>query len=142
MMIPLADEREKVIVNLVHTYNVLLDITQSVLKAFNINDQHYNILKVLEYSYPKPLSVGEIKDMLVNKRGDLTRLIDKLTAMKLVARETNATNRRVIDVALSEHGKQTLANMDAQLATQRTQQYNLSEEEAKQLNTLLDRLRG
>ncbi|MEM6431513.1 MAG: MarR family transcriptional regulator [Deinococcota bacterium] len=142
MMIPLADEREKVIVNLVHTYNVLLEITQNVLKEFNVNDQHYNILKVLEYAYPKPLSVGEIKEMLVNKRGDLTRLLDKLTAMKLVARGVNATNRRVIDVALSEHGKQVLANMDAQLATQRTQQYNVSEEEAKQLNTLLDRLRG
>lgn len=141
-MLPLADEREKVIVNLVHTYNVLLDVTQQVLKGFNVNDQHYNILKVLEQAYPKPLSVGDVKKMLVNKRGDLTRLLDKLTAMKLVARGVNATNRRVIDVALSEHGKQVLANMDAQLATQRTQQYNVSEEEAKQLNTLLDRLRG
>lgn len=140
--IPFKDERDKAIVNLVHTYNVLLEATQSDLKDFNINDQHYNILAILNVAHPQPVSIGQIKKRLLNKRGDLTRLLDKLDHLGWIVRKINPTNRRVMNVTLSDEGRQQLALIDAKLSRHTSRRKNLSEEEASQLNDLLDKLRG
>lgn len=139
---PFRNEQEKAIVNLVFTYNHLLAITQKTLKEFNINDQHYNILKILEEQHPKSLQVGTIKTRLLNKRGDLTRLLDKLNKMGLIIRKTNPQNRRMVDIFLSDKGIEQLALMDSKLAAHDSRRNNLSENEARQLNHLLDKLRG
>ncbi|MEM8535658.1 MAG: MarR family transcriptional regulator [Chloroflexota bacterium] len=140
--IPFKDERDKAIVNLVHTYNVLLEATQRDLKDFNINDQHYNILAILNVEDPQPVAIGQIKQRLLNKRGDLTRLLDKLDHLGWIDRKINPTNRRVMDVTLTAEGRQKLILMDAKLSRHASRRKNLSKEEASQLNHLLDKLRG
>jgi DNA-binding MarR family transcriptional regulator len=137
-----ADEHEKVMVNLVYTYNVFLGRTLNILKPFTINDQHYNILKILDKHAPQPVSVGELDRLRLNNRGDLTRLLDKLCAMGLIVRETNPENRRVVLVRISEQGSSDLRAMDAALDTQRDPRATLSTDEARLLNQLLDKLRG
>jgi DNA-binding MarR family transcriptional regulator len=139
---PFESERLKALVNLVYTYNFFLDKTLKALAEFDINDQHYNILKILSVQSPRPVSVGEIKNLLFNKRGDLTRLLDKLSDMNLVVREVNAENRRVVYVTISDLGKERLAQMDHNLETQRDSGSNISELAATQLKALLDQLRG
>jgi DNA-binding MarR family transcriptional regulator len=142
IIVPFANEREKVILNLVYTYSILLDKTLDVLKKYDINDQHYNILKTLNDHYPIPASVGEIKKLMLNKRGDITRLLDKLHAMGLITRGVDPENRRVVLVTITEIGKELLREIDAKLAKQRDPKDNLTEEEAQQLNELLDKLRS
>jgi DNA-binding MarR family transcriptional regulator len=139
---PFGSHYERAIVNLAYTYGILLDRTLSVLKPYDLNDQHYNILKTLNEHDPQPISVGEIKQLMVNKRGDLTRLLDKLNALGLVVREIDPENRRVVLVSLTPQGKRQVRSIDEQLAEQRRQQRRLTEEEARQLNDLLDRFRG
>ena len=139
---PFNNEREKVMLNLAYTYGVFLDKTLGVLGAFDINDQHYNILKTLNEHYPEPISVGEVKRLLLNKRGDLTRLLDKLCHTGLVVREVAPDDRRVVLVTLSPKGRAQLQEMDAGLSAQRDAALALSEAEARQLNELLDKLRG
>ncbi|MEM7797665.1 MAG: MarR family transcriptional regulator [Chloroflexota bacterium] len=138
---PFEDEQERAVVSLVVTYNHLLGMMQAALKPFKINDQHYNVLKMLEAHYPEHLQVGTIKELLFNKRGDLTRLLDKLYQMGLITRETNSHNRRMVDIRLSEQGSETLKEIDVQLEGYRQLRKNLSEEEAQQLVTLLEKLR-
>lgn len=139
---PFANQYEKAIVNLAYTYGVFLDRMLSILKDYDLNDQHYNILKTLNEHDPHPISVGEIKQLLINKRGDLTRLLDKLSALGLVNRELDPENRRVVLVSLTPTGKQQLHTIDTILNEQRRQQRSLTDAEAAQLNDLLDRLRG
>jgi DNA-binding MarR family transcriptional regulator len=142
ILVPFASERQKVVVNLVYTYGVFLDDTLAILSQFDLNDQHFNILKMLNEQYPQPLAVGEIKRLLFNKRGDLTRLLDKLTDRELVVRDLDPHDRRVFLVTLSEKGREQLQKMDALLSTQREAKNRLTEAEARQLNDLLDKLRG
>jgi DNA-binding MarR family transcriptional regulator len=142
IIVPFANERQKVIVNLVYTYGVILEQTLDILHPFDINDQHYNILKIVHEQYPEPISVGEIKRLLFNKRGDLTRLLDKLVGREWLVREIDPQDRRVFLVTISQEGRQQVREMDAKLSAQRDQKNNLSEEEAKQLNDLLDKLRS
>jgi DNA-binding MarR family transcriptional regulator len=136
------DERSKAMVNLVYTYNVLVATTMRVLKDFNLNEHHYNVLKILADQMPNAISVGEISARRFDRRGDLTRLLDKLCAMGLVHRQPNPVNRRVVDVAISELGVRQLRNIDARLEVNANVKQNLTEAEAAQLNGLLDRLRG
>ncbi|MDJ0755134.1 MAG: MarR family transcriptional regulator [Ardenticatenaceae bacterium] len=139
---PFKDEQERAIVNLLHTHNVLFSIMQHTLKPFNINDQHYNILKVIEIHHPNPMQVGVIKELLLNKRGDMTRLLDKLYKLGLIERQTNSDNRRMVDITLSAKGLRTLRLMDEKLESYTRLRKNLTANEAKQLNYLLDKLRG
>jgi DNA-binding MarR family transcriptional regulator len=139
---PFDDEHHKVVVNLAYTYNVFLERTLEVLRLFDVNDQHYNILKTLHDHSPKPISVGEIKTILLNKRGDLTRLLDKLSDMGLVVREVNPENRRVVLATITKLGKERVREIDGKLAKQRDPKEVISHKEAVALNTLLDKLRG
>ena len=142
LVLPFEDPREKAVLNLVYTYTVFLERTLRVLKPYDLNDQHYNILKILCEQDPTPVSVGTIKHLLLDKRGDLTRLLDKLGAMSLVARETSLENRRVVLVSITTKGREQLHEIDTRLAEKRHLQGNLTFEEAERLNELLDRLRG
>lgn len=136
------DERQRAMYNIALTYNVILGRTLAALKPFDLNDQHYNILKSLEYRHPEPVSVGDVMDMLVQKRGDITRLMDKLVAKGLVARAAHLLDRRVVHVALTALGVAELGHMDANLSQQRDILSNLTQSEAKDLNFLLDKLRS
>lgn len=135
-------ERQKTILNLVYTYGVLLEQTLKILQPFDLNDQHFNILKTLNEHDPKAITVGEIKQALLNKRGDLTRLLDKLSAMGLIVRESAPTDRRIVLVRLSAQGREHVREIDSLLFAQRDSRLGLSEEEAELLNTLLDKFRG
>jgi DNA-binding MarR family transcriptional regulator len=142
LVIPIDDPREKAVLNLVYTYTVILERTLRVLKPLGLNDQHYNILKILLEQDPRPVSVGEVKNLLLDKRGDLTRLLDKLSAMAFISRVTNAQNRRMVLVNITAKGKERLLDIDARLEAGRDTRRGLTRKEAEQLNTLLDRLRG
>ncbi|MEM9776069.1 MAG: MarR family transcriptional regulator [Chloroflexota bacterium] len=135
------NEQEKVRVKFVYAYNVFFEQTSNVLKAYRLNDQHYNVLKILEKSYPKPISIGEVRKQLLNRRSDLTRLIDKLVHMGWIERKLNQENRRSINVTLSPCGKQNLWAIDKDMQQNRLFGQKLSEKDATALNKLLDRMR-
>ena len=139
---PFESERQKAMFNLAYSYQMILGRTLQVLKKYELNDQHYNILKILQEADPAQLLIGEVKKQLMDKRGDLSRLIDKLVRKNLVLRETNVENRREVLVAIGREGVALIVDIDRQLREERDTKIGLSEPEAKQLNTLLDKLRG
>ena len=139
---PFESERQKAMFNLAYSYQMILGRTLQVLKKYELNDQHYNILKILQEADPAQLLIGEVKKQLMDKRGDLSRLIDKLVRKNLVLRETNVENRREVLVAIGREGVTLIVDIDRQLREERDTKIGLSEPEAKQLNTLLDKLRG
>lgn len=134
--------KEKAIINILYTGNWLRDRSEGILKPVGINEQHYNILRILRGRHPGTICPGEIKEVLINKRGDLTRLLDKLVAMGLVKRDINPDNRRMINVKLTEEGLTLLGNLDPQVEEMNKMNNSLSEKESEQLNDLLDKLRG
>ena len=133
---------EKAVVNLVYTHNWYRDKNQGVFKTYGFKMQHYNILRILKGSYPKALSPGEIKEVMLDKAPDLTRLIDKLVEMDLVDRHICPDNRRKMDVLITKKGTQILANLNKNQKNTETRPNPLTEAEAEQLSGLLDKLRG
>ena len=132
----------RALVNLHYTSNVYKDKLLQILKPHNINDQHFNVLRILKGQHAEAVCPGYIKEVLLNKRGDLTRLIDKLTKLGHVSRQTNAENRRKVDINITESGINLLKMLNKEVNTIQKIKNNLSEKEAILLSELLDKMRG
>jgi DNA-binding MarR family transcriptional regulator len=134
---------EKAVVNLLYTHNWIRDRQQEVFKPYGLKMQHYNVLRILKGRYPEAYSPGEIKEVMLDKAPDLTRLIDKMVDMGLIDRHLCPDNRRKMNVLITDKG-QTLVNEITQLqATLRERiQNRMSESEAEQLSDLLDMMRN
>ena len=133
-------EKDKAMLNIVYTANVMMERMLEALKPFNINDQHYNILRILRGKHPESACPGDIKDILINKRGDLTRLIDKLVKEGYVVRQINPENRRMVMNTITDKGLQLIEDIGTFDHMQDMRQ-NISEEDAKTLNDIIDKLR-
>jgi DNA-binding MarR family transcriptional regulator len=113
----------------------------TILKPHHINDQHYNILRILKGQHPKSVCPGYIKSVLLNKRGDLTRLVDKLYRKGYIDRSTNPVNRRKVDLNITAAGLSLLNVLQRKINSYEQIQQKITQEEANLLNELLDKLR-
>lgn len=137
------NEYHRGIINLTYTLNQLNYQFLQLLKKHNITQQQYNILKVLRgFRSETPVSIGFIKDRMLDKNSDVSRIVDKLYERGLVSRCENSTDRRQKDVDISDKGLELLAAMDECEKKVDTLLSNLTEDEVKQLNALLDKIRG
>ena len=133
------NERIKALLNVKFTANYFDTIGNNLLKPFNISEQQYNILRILRGA-KKAITVKTVKERMVQKSPNSTRLMDKLCDKDLIERERCEHDRRVVYVKITKKGLSLLSeikmkDLDSYLT-------NISEKEAKMLNTLLDKFRA
>ena len=137
------NEYHRGIINLTYTLNQLNYQFLQFLKKHNVTQQQYNVLKVLRgFRSEAPVSIGFIKDRMLDKNSDVSRIVDKLYERGLITRCEKSTDRRQKDVDISDKGLELLSSMDECEKQVDTLLSNLTEDEVKQLNTLLDKIRG
>ena len=132
------NQKIKALLNLKYTASWLDHIGAEMLKPYNISEQQYNILRILRGA-AKEITVTEVKERMIQKSPNTTRLMDKLCEKKLIDRSRCESDRRVVFVKINKKGLNLLdrINMsDFDACTNR-----LTEGEAKLLNQLLDKLR-
>ena len=134
--------RSKAIINLFYTANYFRDLHKGVFKKFNLLPQHFNALRIINGRYPDPISPGEIKEVMIDKAPDVTRLVDKLVSMELVNRCQNQDNRRVMEIRISDQGQKLLQEMNEEIDAMTAENFKLTEKEAEQLSDLLDQSRN
>jgi len=132
------NERVKALLNIKFTANYLDNIGNAILKPFNISEQQYNILRILRGA-KNAITVKTVKERMVQKSPNATRLMDKLCDKNLIERVRCENDRRVVYVQINGKG---LALLD-EIKIEDFDDYmnNISEKEAKLLNELLDKLR-
>lgn len=136
------DEFEKMVVNLIYTSSRVESIFESFFKFHKLTSQQYNILRILRGQYPKPASVNLLIERMLDKMSNASRLVDKLLAKGFVERKLNERDHRQVDVIITERGLELLGFLDIEIREVFTKMKTISEEEAAQLNNLLDKLRG
>ena len=136
-------EFQKAFINLIYTSNKLQDLNKKVFKQMGITQQQYNVLRILRGKHPESLNPGQIKEVMLDKSPDLTRLIDRLIAKGLVHRKNCSENRRKIDINITDTGLEFLESSNILMCENEPHlSSNLTEEEAAQLSNLLDKARG
>jgi len=138
-----VSEFQKAHINVLFTASFLNQKTLKALKPFQISPQQFNILRILRGRHPQPASVKLLTEKMIDKTSNASRLVEKLRAKGLVAREASDDDRRKVDVQITKAGLELLEQ--ASVAIERMiQNYgtSISSEEAGVLNGLLDKLRG
>ncbi len=112
----------------------------AALKPYGISKQQFNVLRILRGQHGKPANLSTINERMVTKMSNTTRLVDKLITKGYVERSVCETNRRKVEILITEKGKSVLEEMDRiMLNTEDILLKDFSEKELEQLNTLLDK---
>jgi DNA-binding MarR family transcriptional regulator len=135
------NEYHKTVVNLIFTYNWITEKTKQFFEKGDITSQQYNILRILRGA-GKPLSTLQIRQRMLDKMSDTSRIVDRLVKKELVQKVICKTDRRLVDVTITDTGMQLLDRLDSYNEQMDSMLGNLSEEDAKMLNQLLDKIRN
>ncbi len=132
----------KVAVNLIYTASWLGEKNKNFFKDFRITTQQFNILRILRGQHPNKISGAEIKDRMLDKNSDVSRLIDRLISKELVIKNQCPNDKRAADVMITQNGLELLKKIDVIMDQTDVTAFNLTKEEAAQLSDLLDKCRG
>ncbi|MGB8319376.1 MAG: MarR family transcriptional regulator [Ignavibacteriaceae bacterium] len=136
------NEYHKAIVNIVFTYNWMIEKQTKLLKTYDISLQQYNILRILRGQHPNPATVKLIKERMLDKMSDVSRLVEKLRVKELVERDICQHDRRNVDVLITNKGLELLKELEPKENEMEKFMSNLNEKEIEHLNIYLDKLRG
>lgn len=133
-----SSEKVKALINILYTANWLSNHQNSFFKPYGISPQQYNILRILRGS-GEAMPVQTIKERMIDRAPNATRLMDKLCAKDLIVRIPCATDRRVVHIKITNSGLELLEEIGND--PNKFLLKNLTQAEAQQLNALLDKLR-
>ena len=136
------DDYQKLIVNLLYTSNWINAHFEQLFKGSDITLQQYNVLRILRGQFPNPSSIKLIKERMLDRMSDASRIVDKLVAKKLVMRKQSDCDKRSVDVIISNTGLNLLQSLDVLDEKPKELLKSLSQAEITELNNLLDKLRG
>jgi DNA-binding MarR family transcriptional regulator len=136
------NEFHKLAVNIIFSNGWLMNLQSQLFKNFHITGNQYNILRILRGQHPDPATVNLLKERMVDKMSDASRLVERLRVKGLVKRELCPTDRRTVDVVITDKGLKILAEIDKLNNEYDSFFSNLNEKEAGRLNDLLDKMRG
>lgn len=132
---------QKAAINLIYTLGWMRDKTKCFFEAEDITPQQFNILRILRGSFPQPLSTLQIRERMLEKMSDTSRIVDRLIAKGLVKKVTCKNDRRLVDVIITDKGRKLLERLDTKQDEMDGVLGNLSEKDANILSDLLDKIR-
>ncbi len=134
--------QHKAMVNIRFTSNFISNIQNSFLNSYGLTEPQFNILRILRGAKGE-LNINTIKERMIEKSPNLTRLMDKLDTKKFIIRSISADDRRVVFAEITEIGLEILTVLDAAINEKKNILVpdSLTDEEAETLSLLLDKVR-
>ena len=129
-------------VNTMFTANWLISAVKDILRPFGLTHQQYNVLRILQGKKEAPCSADSIKEVMIDKSPDLTRLLDRLIEKDYVSRAVCQGNRRKLDIKITEKGSDLLMSVTPKIALHHRQTQKITDKEAVELSRILDKMRG
>jgi DNA-binding MarR family transcriptional regulator len=136
------NENQKALVNIIYTFNWLDTRFKDFFKTYDLTSQQFNILRILRGQHPKPCTINLLKDRMLDKICDASRIVERLRLKNLLDRTPSPNDRRSVDIIISDKGLKLLELIDNNIDTLYNTMNNLTQEEIKLLNSLLDKARG
>jgi DNA-binding MarR family transcriptional regulator len=135
------NEYQKSAINLVYTYNWVTEKITRIFDEWDITAQQFNILRILRGA-GQPLSTLQIRQRMLDRMSDTSRIVDRLVKKGLVKKNICKMDRRLVDVTITDKGKKLLEKIDQYSDQMDGIMKNLTEEDARTLNELLDKIRN
>ena len=135
------NEYQKGVINLIYTYHWMQEKFKGLFDKEEITSQQFNILRILRGA-GKPLSTLQIRQRMLDKMSDTSRIVDRLIIKGLVKKMVCPEDKRLVDVSITDKGRKLLEKMDGYNEEMDAIFGNLSSAETKTLNQLLDKIRS
>ncbi|TAH41201.1 MAG: MarR family transcriptional regulator [Bacteroidetes bacterium] len=135
-------ESHKLGVNIIYTFNWLNAFQTSLLRKYDLTPQQYNVLRILRGQHPGIANIKLIKERMLDKMSDASRIVEKLRGKNFLRREICPEDRRACNVTITDKGLSLLSEIDKEDVTFEKLFKHLKPEDVKKLNDLLDELRG
>src|SRR5687768_15955321 len=135
-------DRHKAMLNVIYTYGWIIERIKQFLSKEDITHQQFNILRILRGAAPNPLSTLQIRERMLDKMSDTSRIVDRMVTKGLVKKVVCSKDKRLVDVTITEKGQQLLLKLDAEAnQMDKAIMNNITESEAETISRLLDKLR-
>ncbi|MCW3116443.1 MAG: MarR family transcriptional regulator [Chitinophagaceae bacterium] len=135
-------EHQRASVNILFTYGWMMERIKKFLKPVDITPQQFNILRILRGSHPQPLSTLQIRERMLDKMSDTSRIVDRLVVKGWVNKASSRKDRRLVDVIISPKGIKLLEKLDARQEELDGILRNISVKDAATLSKILDKVRN
>lgn len=134
------NDKHRLMANLVFTTNWMKTYFTNALKPYDLSMQQFNILRILRGNGDW-VAMNDIKNLMIEKSPNATRLADKLMEKGYVERRRSDTDRRVVYLKVSKKGLELLLQIDEDDHFNKSFIDRITHEEAKQVNEVLNKLR-
>lgn len=139
---PLASLQHEAQLSIYRTYVAINDAIDGLFEPHDITTTQYNVLRILRGAEPAGLCRNELRDRMINRMPDVTRLLDRMEKASLIVRERQTEDRRMVRTRIAEAGTRILAALDDQMIQEQHRQFHdLDETELGTLIGLLGRVR-
>lgn len=130
----------RTIIHLSLVHNKISETVNSALRPFGVSIQQFNVLRILRGQEGRPANLSTLNERMVTKMSNTTRLVDKLILKGYVDRKVCPSNRRKVEIRITEKGERILLQMDeAMEGAEKEILAKLGPDDLKKLNTLLDK---
>jgi len=136
-----TSEYQKAMVNLVYTHNWMMEKMKLFFEKADLTTQQFNILRILRGA-GEPLSTLQIRQRMLDKMSDTSRIVDRLIKKGLTKKVICKSDRRLVDVTITEKGLKLLEKLDEMQPDLDRIIQSINESEARELNNLLDKIRN
>ena len=137
-----ANDKHRLLSNIVYTGGWIKGQFNQFIEPFGLSSPQFNVLRILRGA-DEWVAMNEVKRRMVEKSPNTTRLCDKLIAKQVVERRRSKSDRRLVHLRITKQGLQLLKKIDEQDdGTQILFTKNITNEEAKLVSKILDKMRG
>ena len=115
---------------------------EDFFKPFGITSTQFNILRILRGQAGKSLTGAEIKERMLEKNSDISRLLERMVRKNYITRSQCPNDKRASNVSITGNGLSILKEIDLAIDQHEKAFFKLNPTEARQLSSLLDKARG
>ncbi len=133
--------QQKVVLNVLVTANWIRLSQGRMFKQHGISPEQYNVLRIIRGQKNQPIGVNAIQERMLDKNSNASRLVDKLVEKGLIDRKGCPSDRRQVEIFMTDQGLELLAELDDEVNKWEQESTLVNKEEAEQLNQLLNKLR-
>ncbi|MCZ7556693.1 MAG: MarR family transcriptional regulator [Bacteroidia bacterium] len=136
-----SSEYHKLTVGILYTHGRLVAAANEVLKPYGLTLQQFNILRILRGQMPHAATVSLLKERMLDKMSDASRLVERLRTKGFIERRTSAEDRRQANISITKKGLETLERIGDFDGILTAVSKVVTEEDARTTNKTLDNLR-
>lgn len=129
-------------INVLYTSNWLNELLEKRAATYQLTLQQFNALRVLRGQYPMPVRNSLLKERMLTRTPDVSRLVERLVGKNLITKTQASDDKRAVDLLINKKGLELLERMESDMMLDNVLPNNLSAEESLQLSRLLDKMRG